>query len=140
MYSIDQFINSTFALKVNKECICKMKISPEHSSYIKYFAQYENGYLFSYHISNRSAANILQMTLIGHMGDNTCAYMWVEYCSTHERSALYIHYIYLYSIQNLYCIIICYRLVTLIVCIKCFTFLYQTNFFLPAFQIQISFI
>ena len=46
MYSIDQFINSTFALKVNKECICKMKISPEHSSYKKYFAQYENGYLF----------------------------------------------------------------------------------------------
>ena len=46
MQSIGQFINSTFALKVNKESICRMKILPEHSFYKKYFAQYENGYLF----------------------------------------------------------------------------------------------
>ena len=44
--SIDQFINSALALKVNKECICRMKFSSEHSSYKKYFAQYKNGYLF----------------------------------------------------------------------------------------------
>ena len=57
---------------------------------------------FSSHILSRSAANILQMTLIGHMGDNTCAYMWVEYCSTHERNALFMSYVYycIYGIQN----------------------------------------
>ena len=58
---------------------------------------------FSFHISSRSAANILQMTLIGHMGDNTCAYMWVEYCSTHERNALFMNYVYLYIWHTKFC-------------------------------------
>ena len=41
------------------------------------------------HISRRSAANILQMTLIGHMGDNICARVCVEYSCIHERNFIY---------------------------------------------------
>ena len=46
IYSIDQFVNSTFVSKSMTESNCSMKVLLKHTSYKKYFAQYENGYLF----------------------------------------------------------------------------------------------